>query len=390
MDPKDGAATTSTANLNKSISTNWGVYGALIESYRSRYRQFLTEEYSSLCQTISPQWPRRLLHVPTMTSVERSDGNMYGQDKEPEYNALSYKWGLFVVDDGPRLEVKGINWRIPAVDQTRFSVKELERVLQNMAKEIDYVWLDVACVDQGIPSATISEVQREPGIFRNAKQAFVWLNGYTTDELQTMLEHISSYSLFTSTDTISVTASHLRALFRNPWFKSVWTLREILARRDALILDQDGNTLTKWGHRVQLNNIVESCCMFLALLQQGRDIVDDFHDPALHPPRSGRADDVAQGSALITEMRSIVEDSGAFFLFCGDPHELLAETGPLLETAEMISRGSSQMEHRYTSHAQLTALCRCDTQRKCTPCILNISYKQGPITVSRYDLTVWK
>lgn len=38
-------------------------------------------------------WPRRLLHVPTMTSFEWAPGNYYGSTQEPSYNATSYTWG---------------------------------------------------------------------------------------------------------------------------------------------------------------------------------------------------------------------------------------------------------------------------------------------------------
>lgn len=38
-------------------------------------------------------WPRRLFHVPTMTSLKWQPGNVYGCQKEPSYHALSYTWG---------------------------------------------------------------------------------------------------------------------------------------------------------------------------------------------------------------------------------------------------------------------------------------------------------
>ena len=376
------------AEIVKSVSNNWGVYGALTRDYLEHYETFLEDQYYALQTSIVPEWPGRLLHVPSMTSIERSEGNMYGEDTEPEYNALSYKWGLFVVDDGPRLEVKGINWRIPAVDQNRFTVRDLQRVLLYMTKDVDYVWLDVACVDQGVPSETIAEIKKEPGIFKNAKQAFIWLNGFTPLEFETMMAHFADSFPCDSLDYPDYTletARNLQTLFRNLWFQSVWTLREILARWDALILDQNGEP----SYSIQLHHIVSRCRKFLYLVQKGRVIVDPIHDPTFRP-RS--PENSAVKSALIKKIRTIIEDAGAFFLFCGDPGEVYRETSYLLTKAEDIAQGTQITT--LSSHAKLTALCRCDPSEypyarfKCTPCILGISCKQGDIEVSRYYLSL--
>lgn len=62
------------------------------------------------------EWPRRLLHIPTMTSVERTDGNTYGEDVEPVFNIMSYTWGRWMIKEGgPALAVNGITWKVPAV-----------------------------------------------------------------------------------------------------------------------------------------------------------------------------------------------------------------------------------------------------------------------------------
>ncbi|KAL4908407.1 hypothetical protein BDW74DRAFT_175089 [Aspergillus multicolor] len=45
-------------------------------------------------------WPRRLLHVSTMTSHKWQPGSRYNGQREPRYNAISYTWGRWRLDDG--------------------------------------------------------------------------------------------------------------------------------------------------------------------------------------------------------------------------------------------------------------------------------------------------
>ena len=43
---------------------------------------------------------------------------------------------------GPRLELQGVPWQIPAINQ------EFQRVIRSCAQDVEYVWVDVACVNQ--------------------------------------------------------------------------------------------------------------------------------------------------------------------------------------------------------------------------------------------------
>jgi hypothetical protein len=85
---------------------------------------FEDQQYQSLRQTIAPEWLCRLLHVPTMTSIERRESNWYGTDFEPISNALSYEWGNWTVKEGPKLDIHGVSRAIPAVDQNYISTND--------------------------------------------------------------------------------------------------------------------------------------------------------------------------------------------------------------------------------------------------------------------------
>src|SRR6516162_6076317 len=67
------------------------------------------------------RWPRRLLHVKTMTSYCWKEGNVYGGVREPRYHAITYTWGRFAYRDSEKkeagyseatyLSVGGITWQ---------------------------------------------------------------------------------------------------------------------------------------------------------------------------------------------------------------------------------------------------------------------------------------
>ena len=66
------------------------------------------------------EWPRRLLHVSSMTSYEWQPGNVYRGCKELKYLAISYTWGRWKLRDGQKpkvktaLQIDGVPWQNPA------------------------------------------------------------------------------------------------------------------------------------------------------------------------------------------------------------------------------------------------------------------------------------
>src|SRR2546423_14126244 len=66
---------------------------------------------------VQSPWHRRLLHVPSMTSWPWRPGNFYGDHEAPQYNALSYTWGRWSLDDSAlksieSIEITGVSWPI--------------------------------------------------------------------------------------------------------------------------------------------------------------------------------------------------------------------------------------------------------------------------------------
>lgn len=80
-------------------------------------------------------WPRRLLHIPTITSLEREAGNIYGAVREPEYGILTYIWGKWRISEDPSIHIAGTSWNIPAVDAPVFTPDSFHNVLKTISQD---------------------------------------------------------------------------------------------------------------------------------------------------------------------------------------------------------------------------------------------------------------
>ncbi|KUJ19178.1 uncharacterized protein LY89DRAFT_479382 [Mollisia scopiformis] len=227
-------------------------------------------------------WPRRLLHVPTLTSYEWQPGIKYGKAVKPAYNILTYTWGRWKLADSPTKErpevqgipVKGIPWDIPRVHPARFTTQQfLEAIRQAtmwwsipgpdgsrvMEPEVEFVWVDVACLDQrkGEPTSD-SERGRQVAIFSKAIRTFAWIGSIPSLQMERIHSAItdltydvlngpkpSGYAPFR--DHIENACQMLESFFSDPWFTSLWTLQETFLRVDAVFLSQEGLRVTRMG-----------------------------------------------------------------------------------------------------------------------------------------------
>lgn len=164
-------------------------------------------------------WPRRLVHLPSFSSLEWQPGHTYGPHQHPKYNAISYTWGRFRLDTRRNLtealrKVKGIGidncpWTVPPIDPARFTVEEFRTALHNAAtsdggggvsaRGHQFVWLDVACIDQSADAGKL-EIGRQAAIFRGAQRVYIWLTKFLSPKLEKILTDVvdSSRSTYSS------------------------------------------------------------------------------------------------------------------------------------------------------------------------------------------------
>ncbi|KAI0891882.1 hypothetical protein F4806DRAFT_506372 [Annulohypoxylon nitens] len=217
-------------------------------------------------------WPRRLLHVPSMISYIWQLGNKYGDATEPPYNAITYTWGRYeLTPDSPyyphgqSLRVDGIDWKehMPrmkpgSLDPNSFNPQELAQVLMeatfsSKGQPVEFVWLDIACINQKRPRVAeyYSEIGRQARIFRGAKHVFVWLRSYSANEfcrqravLNGLLDQMWDAQFRFERDASAMNPDEWMAsitellgfLRGDVWFSSLWTLQEAFLSPNAKIL----------------------------------------------------------------------------------------------------------------------------------------------------------
>lgn len=224
-------------------------------------------------------WPNRLLYIPELRSCIKDEGNVYNGVQEPTYNILSYTWGRFVNPGGSSLGITGVNWPVPPVKPEHFSVRDFHQAIMVAAENVEFIWVDVACIPQYHAHETreeaslrAQEIGRQIGIFGRAQKAFAWLNKLDIDFLSTCRQlldrnrtaDLASSVLASSFRTMSTseitaflsgTEIHLNEienlsvrLLADPWFSSLWTLQEFILRRNAVIISKEGRCVPTTNH----------------------------------------------------------------------------------------------------------------------------------------------
>lgn len=125
-----------------------------------------------------------------MTSHEWTADNTYNGRVSPRYRAISCIWGRWRLRAGqkPRIgpalpQSPGVPWEIPRVDPAHFTPAQLRRALDTVCNpgdsslaSVEFVWLDLACIDQRRGPLSMREVGRQAGIFALFDGVAVWLS----------------------------------------------------------------------------------------------------------------------------------------------------------------------------------------------------------------------
>ena len=272
--------------------------------------------FSIFALNVKNEWPRRLLHIPSMTSRPWQPGNAYGPDIEPTYAIISYTWGRFEVPEGPRLIINGIDWPVPSINESHFTVTDLERVLQQIKQREDYVWIDIACIDQKRIKPKMEEVGRQASIFKRARRSYVWLNRndpmLIQHQLQTLMSHTYNMSIRNTNvlEVIEDLDESIRGLLQDFWFSSLWTLQESVLKRQALILNKRGELITTHGPWTGQSPYV-GLLDISGALRIVRQMIDyTIVEGSCTPPCSEK----------LSSLLSVIDESGTNFELCPNPN----------------------------------------------------------------------
>lgn len=250
MAPEPNQYTDAWRDVLKSLSRSYGSPESLAQKHSDRW------------STLRGEWPRRLLHIPTMTSVERKAGDIYEGVKRPKYNILSYTWGRWE-DRNPepdrRLPISGISWKIPVVDC--FTREEFQRVIMKMGESAPFAWIDVMCIDQENYAIKMDEIGRQAGIFANADRVYIWLwtlNRISMESNVIGMIRNRSFPNSESNDEVEETLATMhetvKVIFGDWWFSSLWTLQESVLRQDGFLLCREGILLKELADLAEPEN----------------------------------------------------------------------------------------------------------------------------------------
>lgn len=135
-------------------------------------------------------------------------------------------------------------------------VSEFQKVIHVVADNKQFIWLDIACVDQENDSVKMDEVNKQAAIYRRARTMYAWVVPWTTSEMFNALHNVESFheSLGFSPEglarfeplgspvaaDIDSVCAHYQSIARQGWFTSLWTLQEgVLSRLFILSKSSD-------------------------------------------------------------------------------------------------------------------------------------------------------
>ena len=215
------------------------------------------ERYPHVRKKSASPWPRRLLHVSSMTSLEREAGNIYGEHKEPAYHAISYTWGRYADPSGSFIQVNNLSWAVPSIKTTHFSTEDFAAAIKLAGIGVDFVWVDIACIDQQDPVVKTDEIGKQAAIFRRASKVFAWLAPWDSEDLERSLLALEAFctssrelrnrfslallmksSLARTDFTVVSLLKAIQGLVQQPWFTSLWTLQEAYLCKNAILLSR--------------------------------------------------------------------------------------------------------------------------------------------------------
>lgn len=207
-------------------------------------------------------WPQRLVHIPSFRSHLKRPGNVYDTlppSVTPRYATLSYTWGRFEDSDGEAILISGVPWRIPAINKNHFTKQAFKQTLLAIAEvtNIEFVWIDVGCLNQDRRPALAPEAFRQRDIFSGASAGAIWLSRSSGGDLRGLAYQCGHFVQVLNKEPsppwlyghkqlsrLQPILRNLRRLFTiflsDPWWGSLWTLQEAFANPNALLMSSEG------------------------------------------------------------------------------------------------------------------------------------------------------
>ncbi|KAK5657173.1 hypothetical protein OQA88_3230 [Cercophora sp. LCS_1] len=215
----------------------------------------------------------RLLTLPTHTTALSADYALlhFPLDTAGSYEAISYTWDGNVTTS--EISLNGEPF------PTTTKVQQLLRALAS-ATTAKRVWIDFICINQSDTNEKSQQVDMMKDIFEGAHRVTAWLGHQQDASLaKEMVADILTRSVQRNPG-FGIYATYtqqryrpfilaLKRLFRNPWFRRMWVIQEVVVANELNIVC--GGETFAWEELVRVSRAMSSSHEFLAVLQGTAD-----------------------------------------------------------------------------------------------------------------------
>ncbi|KAI1735500.1 heterokaryon incompatibility protein-domain-containing protein, partial [Xylaria scruposa] len=158
-------------------------------------------------------------------------------DYNPQYEALSYAWGL--KDDA--FHVLAGSAKIAISTNLHEALQHLRSTQHKRT-----LWIDALCIDQNNDKERSQQISLMRDIYRTASKVIIWLGARcsSSDRALKFLEFLSQHWPSDCDPESDEDWEALDELFARPWWSRAWVLQEAWSANDAIL--QCGPSIISW------------------------------------------------------------------------------------------------------------------------------------------------
>ncbi|KAK3996171.1 heterokaryon incompatibility protein-domain-containing protein [Cladorrhinum sp. PSN332] len=160
-----------------------------------------------------------------------------------QYDAISYTWGGQTKTSG--ISIAGSH--LPITPNLFHALSTLRT-----AYKPRYIWADAICINQEDTNERNHQVRMMQRIYSQASSVIVWLGNVTPSAAMTVRDLIMPFNCLSQTNEQQKILPYpeaalvgLRGLFRQPWWKRIWIIQEVVAAREIVVFY--GNEIIPWS-----------------------------------------------------------------------------------------------------------------------------------------------
>ncbi|RYO12110.1 hypothetical protein AA0111_g12645 [Alternaria arborescens] len=241
-----------------------------LQYQRHRYSPLYYDEPAAK-STVSGEKPVRLLELlppeTTNSDLIRCKLHQYSLDEAPEYEAISYTWGLVNTQDFPVIVVTNTETQDSTLKPVKAETVEITRHLYAALRRLRYLtqsrflWADQICINQVDKGEKSKQVRQMGDIYEKSKRTVVWL-GEEDGDRDVIAEFFTSLrgspknsvkdditlfegllDLEESTYTQPIRMRHkqwrrqaVTRLLNRTWFSRVWVFQEAVVSPEVKVV----------------------------------------------------------------------------------------------------------------------------------------------------------